>query len=151
MLRNVLSEYQFVIRQCAIGKGHSVSVFWCGGEVETSFRFEKYADALRWIKEKSQAWLLVRSEWPRFHRISRIWFVRLDISSSIFRSICFRMYSCWLVLKFNIRNLCFESGSFISLSPGAWYVSSLGVGSRGVTTNSSPRKTLSHSFCSPLI
>lgn len=51
-------EYQFVARQYAIGKGHSVSVMWRGGEVDTIFGFEKEADALEWIKEKSQAWLI---------------------------------------------------------------------------------------------
>jgi hypothetical protein len=44
----------------AIGKGHSVSVVWRGGEVDTIFGFEKEADALDWIKEKSQAWLLAQ-------------------------------------------------------------------------------------------
>jgi len=29
-----------------------------GGELDTIFGFEKEADALQWIKEKSQAWLL---------------------------------------------------------------------------------------------
>jgi hypothetical protein len=51
-------DYQFVVRQYAIGKGHSVSVMWRGGEVDTIFGFEKEADALQWIKEKSQQWLL---------------------------------------------------------------------------------------------
>jgi hypothetical protein len=46
------------VRQCAIGKGHSVSVLWRGGEVDTIFGFEKEADALQWIKDKSQGWLL---------------------------------------------------------------------------------------------
>jgi IS1 family transposase len=57
-LSNFKPEYQFVIRQYAIGKGHSVSVMWRGGEVDTIFGFEKEADALQWIKEKSQAWLI---------------------------------------------------------------------------------------------
>jgi hypothetical protein len=35
-------------------KGHSVSVLWRGGEVDTIFGFEKEEDALQWIKEKSQ-------------------------------------------------------------------------------------------------
>jgi hypothetical protein len=39
-------------------RGHSVSVLWRGGEVDTIFGFEKEEDALQWIKEKSQAWLL---------------------------------------------------------------------------------------------
>jgi hypothetical protein len=47
-----------VVRQYAIGKGHSVSVLWRGGEVDTIFGFEKEADALQWIKEKSQGWLV---------------------------------------------------------------------------------------------
>jgi hypothetical protein len=41
-----------------IGKGHSVKVMWRGGEVGTIFGFEKEDDALRWIKEKSQGWLV---------------------------------------------------------------------------------------------
>src|SRR6476619_4825485 len=32
-LANFKPEYQFVVRQYAIGKGHSVSVLWRGGEV----------------------------------------------------------------------------------------------------------------------
>src|ERR1700733_5496180 len=57
-LANSGPDYQFVVRQYSIGKGHSVSVMWRGGEVDTIFGFEKEADALRWIQEKSQAWLL---------------------------------------------------------------------------------------------
>jgi hypothetical protein len=57
-LANFEPEYQFVVRQYAIGRGHSVSVLWCGGEVATIFGFEKEADALQWINEKSQAWLI---------------------------------------------------------------------------------------------
>jgi hypothetical protein len=57
-LANFKPEYNFVVRQYAIGKGHSVSVMWRGGEVDTIFGFEKEADALAWIKEKSQGWLL---------------------------------------------------------------------------------------------
>jgi IS1 family transposase len=57
-LANFKPEYQFVVRQYAIGKGHSVSVMWRGGEVDTIFGFEKEADALEWIKEKSQGWLM---------------------------------------------------------------------------------------------
>jgi IS1 family transposase len=57
-LANFKPEYRFVVRQYAIGKGHSVSVIWRGGEVETIFGFEKEADALSWIKEKAQEWLL---------------------------------------------------------------------------------------------
>ena len=52
-LSNFKPEYQY-----AIGKGHSVSVLWRGGEVDTIFGFEKETDALTWIKEKSQAWLI---------------------------------------------------------------------------------------------
>src|SRR6266436_2824666 len=59
-LANFKPEYQFVVRQYAIGKGHSVSVLWLGGEVDTIFGLEKEADALQWIKEKSQAWLVDR-------------------------------------------------------------------------------------------
>ena len=57
-LANFKPEYQFVVRQYAIGKGHSVSVLWRGGEVDTIFGFEKEADALEWIREKSQGWLV---------------------------------------------------------------------------------------------
>jgi hypothetical protein len=57
-LANFKPEYQFVVRQYKIGKGHSVSVLWRGGEVDTIFGFEKEDDALQWIKEKSQVWLL---------------------------------------------------------------------------------------------
>lgn len=56
-LANFKPEYQFIVRQYMIGKGHSVSVMWRGGEVDTIFGFEKEADALEWIKEKSQGWL----------------------------------------------------------------------------------------------
>ena len=57
-LANFKPQYQFVVRQYAIGKGHSVGVMFRGGEVDTVFGFEKEADALQWIKEKSQGWLL---------------------------------------------------------------------------------------------
>lgn len=57
-LANYKPEYNFVVRQYMIGKGHSVSVLWRGGEVDTIFGFEKEDDALQWIKEKSQAWLI---------------------------------------------------------------------------------------------
>jgi hypothetical protein len=59
-LANFKPEYQFVVRQCAIGKGHSLSVLWHGGEVDTIFGAEKAADALEWIKDKSQSWLIER-------------------------------------------------------------------------------------------
>jgi hypothetical protein len=59
-LANFKPEYQFVVRQYAIGKGHSVSVMRRGGEVDTIFGFEKETNALTWIKEKSQAWLLAQ-------------------------------------------------------------------------------------------
>jgi IS1 family transposase len=57
-LANFKPEYQFVVRQYMIGKGYSVSVLWRGGEVDTIFGFAKEADALAWIKEKSQGWLI---------------------------------------------------------------------------------------------
>jgi hypothetical protein len=57
-LANFKPEYQFVVRQYAIGKGHSVSVLWRGGEVDTIFGFDKEADALQWITDKSQGWLI---------------------------------------------------------------------------------------------
>jgi hypothetical protein len=61
-LANFKPQYQFVVRQYAIGKGHSVSVMFRGGEVDTVFGFEREADALEWIKEKSQAWLVEQSQ-----------------------------------------------------------------------------------------
>jgi IS1 family transposase len=57
-LANFKPEYQFVVRQYAIGKGHSVSVLWRGGEVDSIFGFDREADALEWIREKSRGWLL---------------------------------------------------------------------------------------------
>ena len=44
-------EHNFVVRQYMIGKGHSVSVLWRGGELDTIFGFDKEADALEWIRE----------------------------------------------------------------------------------------------------
>jgi hypothetical protein len=64
-LANFKPEYQFVVRQYKIGKGHSVSVLWRGGEVDTIFGFEKEADALQWIKEKSRAWLVQQNRAKR--------------------------------------------------------------------------------------
>jgi hypothetical protein len=55
----------FVVRQYAIDKGHSVSVLWRGREVDTIFGFEKEADALQWIKEKSQGWLVEQNRAKR--------------------------------------------------------------------------------------
>src|SRR2546423_13698237 len=49
-LANFKPEYQFVVRQYAIGKGHSVSVMWRGGEVDTIYGFETEHGALAWIK-----------------------------------------------------------------------------------------------------
>jgi IS1 family transposase len=57
-LANFKPEYQFVVRQYMIGKGHSVSVMWRGGEVDTIYGFEREDDALEWIKEKSQVWIV---------------------------------------------------------------------------------------------
>jgi IS1 family transposase len=57
-LANYKPEYQFVVRQYMIGKGHSVSVLWRGGEVDSIFGFASEHDALQWIREKSQAWLI---------------------------------------------------------------------------------------------
>ena len=45
-----------------IGKGHSVSVMWRGGEVDTIYGFEKEADALEWIKAESQGWMLKQKD-----------------------------------------------------------------------------------------
>jgi IS1 family transposase len=64
-LANFKPEYQFVVRQYMIGKGHSVSVTWRGGEVDTIFGFEKEDDALQWIKEKSQGWLIEQNRAKR--------------------------------------------------------------------------------------
>ena len=47
-------EYQFVVRQYAIGKGHSVSVMFRGGEVDTVYGFESENDALQWIKRSRE-------------------------------------------------------------------------------------------------
>jgi IS1 family transposase len=57
-LANYKPEYQFVVRQYQIGKGHSVSVLWRGGEIDTIYGFDKEADAIEWIKERSAAWLM---------------------------------------------------------------------------------------------
>jgi hypothetical protein len=57
-LANFKPEYNFVVRKCDIGKGYSVSVLWRGGEVDTIFGFETEYDALQWIREKSQGWLI---------------------------------------------------------------------------------------------
>jgi hypothetical protein len=57
-LANFKPQYNFVVRQYAIGKGHSVSVLWRGGEVVSVFGFASEYDALEWIKTKSQGWLL---------------------------------------------------------------------------------------------
>ncbi len=57
-LANYKPEYNFVVRQYMIGKGHSVSVLWRGGEVDTIFGFDKEDDALTWIKEHSQSGLM---------------------------------------------------------------------------------------------
>lgn len=56
-LANFKPEYQFVVRQYAIGKGHSVSVLWRGGEVDTVFGFKTEQEALQWISEKSRGWM----------------------------------------------------------------------------------------------
>jgi IS1 family transposase len=61
-LANFKPEYQFVVRQYAIGKGHSVSVMWRGGEIDTIFGFERERDALQWIKDKSRAWMIDNQE-----------------------------------------------------------------------------------------
>jgi IS1 family transposase len=61
-LANYKPEYQFLVRQYAIGKGHSVSVLWRGGEVDSIYGFDSEYDALRWIKGKSQAWLLANQK-----------------------------------------------------------------------------------------
>jgi hypothetical protein len=56
-LANFKPEYQFVVRQYAIGKGHSVSVMRRGGELDSIFGFASENEALEWIGEKSQSWL----------------------------------------------------------------------------------------------
>jgi hypothetical protein len=38
----------------------SLPFFARGGEVDTIYRFEKEDDALQWIKDKSQRWLLAK-------------------------------------------------------------------------------------------
>jgi hypothetical protein len=57
-LANFKPEYQFIVRQYAIGKGHSVSVLGRGGEVDSIFGFKSENEALDWIREKSRAWIL---------------------------------------------------------------------------------------------
>jgi hypothetical protein len=64
-LANFKPEYQFVVRQYAIGKRHSLSVLWRGGDVGAIFGFEKEADALTWINEKSQGWLVEQNRAKR--------------------------------------------------------------------------------------
>jgi hypothetical protein len=39
---------------------------WRDGEVDTIFGFAKEADALQWIKEKSQDWLLEKNNGPNY-------------------------------------------------------------------------------------
>jgi hypothetical protein len=63
-LANYKPEYQFVVRQYAIGKGHSVSVLWRGAEIDSIFGFQSEHDALEWIRYKSQGWLLVNKNDP---------------------------------------------------------------------------------------
>jgi hypothetical protein len=43
---------------CSTPESRHRSATLRGGEVDTIFGFEKEADALQWIKEKSQAWLI---------------------------------------------------------------------------------------------
>jgi hypothetical protein len=62
-LANFKPEYQFIVRQYLIGKGHSVSVMWRGGEIDTIFGFKTENDALEWVKEKSRGWLLDNRGW----------------------------------------------------------------------------------------
>jgi hypothetical protein len=47
-----------IARKYAIGKGHSVIVLWRGGEVDSIFGFASEHEALEWIRDKSQGWLL---------------------------------------------------------------------------------------------
>jgi hypothetical protein len=54
-----------IIRLLRCSKGDCVSVLWRGGEVDTIFGFEKEANALQWIKEKSQGWLVVQNRAKR--------------------------------------------------------------------------------------
>ena len=61
-LANFKPEYQFIVWQYDIGKGHSVSVMWRGGEVDTIFGFEKETDALDWIKTKTRGWLMEKQQ-----------------------------------------------------------------------------------------
>jgi len=44
-ISNYQPEYKFVVRQYAIGKGHSVNVLWRGGEVDSVFGFASEYDA----------------------------------------------------------------------------------------------------------
>lgn len=56
--RRISTRIIRLVKRQKIGKGHSVSVLWRGGEVDTIFGFDKEADALDWIKQKSQEWRL---------------------------------------------------------------------------------------------
>jgi hypothetical protein len=61
-LANFKPEYNFVVRQYAIGKGHSVSVLWRGGEVDTIFGFEKEADGWRGLRRSRRDGRLSKTE-----------------------------------------------------------------------------------------
>jgi hypothetical protein len=60
-LTNFEPEYQFVVRQYAIGKGRSASVLW-RGEVDTIFGFEREADRSNGSGRSRKAGCLLRSE-----------------------------------------------------------------------------------------
>jgi IS1 family transposase len=55
---NASSAIQFVVRKWAIGGGYYVQIIKRGVELESIKGFEREGDALEWIKNKSQAWLL---------------------------------------------------------------------------------------------
>jgi hypothetical protein len=59
-LANFKSQYQFVVRQYAIGKDHSVSVIWRGG-----FGLKRRPMPLQWIKEKLRGRLVEQSSAKR--------------------------------------------------------------------------------------
>jgi hypothetical protein len=85
-LANFKPEYQFVDRQYAIGKAHSVSVLWRGGEVDAIL--EKEADVLQWmmrcsgIRRSRKAGCLKISR-ARIRGRSRVFLQNLAIASSL--------------------------------------------------------------------
>jgi IS1 family transposase len=59
-LANFKPEYQFVVREVKIGQGYFVHVIPRKGVPDNIYGFNSEHDALEWIKDKSQAYLLER-------------------------------------------------------------------------------------------